>query len=282
MTGRLTSYANDGLTFDVVDAGPLDGTLVVLLHGFPQRASSWEQVTGILNHNGYRTIAPDQRGYARGARPRGRRAYRASRLAGDVEALVTELGTGQVHLVGHDWGAAVAWAVAVRRPDLVRTLTTVSVPHPGAFLASFRRSDQARRSWYMLFFQLPFLPELAGRLGLLERSMARTGMTPPMLARVRSEIVDDGALPGALGWYRALPFTRLRELRRRVDVPVTHVWSDGDQALSRVGAELTAAYVVGDYELRVLEGVSHWIPDEEPVRLAAIIEARAARGQGVV
>jgi pimeloyl-ACP methyl ester carboxylesterase len=231
----------------------------------------------VLNRDGYRTFVPDQRGYSRGARPRGRWHYRGSRLAGDVEALVGRIGAGPVHLVGHDWGAAVAWAVAGRRPDLVRTLTTVSVPHPSAFLRSFLRSGQALRSWYMLLFQLPLLPELLGRLGLLDRALRQTGMTEEMVARVHDEMFRDGALSGGLGWYRAIWFADRRDVGRRVRVPVTHVWSDGDAALSRVGAELTARHVTGDYELRVLEGVSHWVPDEAPGQLAAIIEARAAR-----
>src|SRR5690606_26265127 len=139
---------NDGFTFDVIDGGPVDGDVIVLLHGFPQTATSWSKVAPLLHEAGYRSLAPHQRGYSPGARPSGRRAYSVDRLVADVAALVDTVG-GPVHLVGHDWGAIVAWAVAVERPELLRTLTTVSVPHPMAFLRSMARSTQLLHSYYM-------------------------------------------------------------------------------------------------------------------------------------
>jgi len=273
---RLDSYAHDGLVFDVSDQGPLDGPPVVLLHGFPQRATSWNQVAPLLHAAGMRTFAPDQRGYSRGARPRGRSSYRMSRLVQDVVGLVETLGQGRVHLVGHDWGSAVAWALAATRPDLVSTLTSVSVPHPGAMVRSMRYADQLRRSWYMGFFQLPWLPErlLCSRRSDLERELRRGGLPADALARVWPEIIEDGALTGALNWYRAMPFSDPRVLRGRVRVPTTHVWSDGDVALGREGAELTGAYVDAPYRLEILAGISHWIPNEAPERLAEIVLAR--------
>ncbi len=275
MTERLNTYARDGLVFDLLDEGPLDGPVVVLLHGFPQRATSWAKVAPLLHARGLRTIAPDQRGYSRSARPRGRSAYRMAELVEDVVALVEELGGQPVDLVGHDWGAGAAWSVAAAHPDLVRTLTAVSVPHPVAMARALRTGDQLRRSWYMGFFQLPWLPELLlGRPRVAAKFLGGTGMSSEAIARYRSEIVGDGALPGGLGWYRALPLSNAGT-GGRVRVPTTHVWSDGDSALGRLGAELTASYVVdAPYQLEVLEGVSHWIPDEAPERLAAIILAR--------
>jgi pimeloyl-ACP methyl ester carboxylesterase len=272
---RLTCYAHDGLVFDVVDEGPLDGPVVVLLHGFPQRATSWRKVAPLLHAEGFRTVAPDQRGYSRGARPRGRSSYRMSLLVGDAAALVDALGVGPVHVVGHDWGAAVAWTLAAGRPDLVRTLTTVSVPHPGAMVRSLRTFDQLRRSWYMALFQLPWLPELLlGRRRVAELALRRAGMDADAVARFHSEMVQDGALPGGLGWYRAIPLSD-PGLRAKVRVPTTHVWSDADEALGRRGAELTASYVEGaPYRLEVLAGVSHWIPDEAPERLVEIVLER--------
>lgn len=274
-TGRLTSFEHDGLTFDVRDHGPADGEIVVLLHGFPQTSTSWEQVARALHGRGYRTIAPDQRGYSPGARPRGRRAYRTSALVADLRALVGALDAGPVHLVGHDWGAAVAWPFAARCPESVRTLTAVSVPHPAAFLRSMLRSDQALRSYYMLLFQLPWLPERLGRLGALESFLRRARMDDEQLERFRSEIVDGDALTGGLNWYRAMPLGSLGGLGTRVTVPTTHVWSDGDTALARRGAELASEYVTGPYRLEVLYGVSHWIPEHAPEALAEIIAARA-------
>ncbi|HET8561677.1 MAG TPA: alpha/beta fold hydrolase [Marmoricola sp.] len=271
----FTGYTHDGLRFDVRDQGPAHGEPVVLLHGFPQRASSWDGVAARLHDAGFRTIAPDQRGYSPGARPRGRRAYAVSHLVGDVVALVDALGAGPVHLVGHDWGAAVAWAVAGQHADRVRTLTTVSVPHPRAFIASMRRG-QALRSWYFLPFNVPGLVEaVAGRRpDVFARLLRNAGMTQEMVAEVRSGIVEYGALPGALAWYRALPVSGV-DGAGPVRVPTTHVWSTGDVALARVGAELTERWVAAPYRLEVLEGVSHWIPEQAPEALAGIIAQRA-------
>src|SRR5687768_10294229 len=148
---RIGTVERDGLVFDVLDEGPIDGEPVVLLHGWPDRPTLWRGVTPILNAAGYRTLAKDRRGFAPGARPDRRRDYRLPALAADVAALIDEVG-GSAHVVGHDWGAATAWAVAGLHPDRVRTLTAVSVGHPAAFLASMVRSDQLRRSWYMGLF----------------------------------------------------------------------------------------------------------------------------------
>lgn len=151
--GRLTSIERDGLTFGVVDDGPLDGHPVVLLHGFPQGPSSWAPTVAALHERGFRTYALDQRGYAPGARPRGRRAYRVAELVADVVVLIDRIG-GPVTLVGHDWGAAVAWNVASRHPDRVAHLVAASVPHTAAFFASMVRSRQLLMSWYIGFSTL--------------------------------------------------------------------------------------------------------------------------------
>jgi pimeloyl-ACP methyl ester carboxylesterase len=265
---RIPRYRHDGLDFDVVDAGPVDGPAVVLLHGFPERASHWDGVARILHAQGYRTLAPDQRGYSPGARPRGRSSYRMSNLVGDVAALIEEYGS-PVHLVGHDWGAAVAWTLAGRRAELVRTLTTVSVPHPAAFAGSMVSSSQAMRSWYMLLFQLPGLEHLVRlRPELAVHGLRRAGMSREEADLFRTEILEYGALPGALAWYRALPW---RTSAPKARVPTTHVWSDRDSALTRRGAELTEAYVAAPYELVVLEGRTHWLPTQAPQALADAI-----------
>ena len=281
MPERISTYAHDGLIFDVLDAGPLDGPPVVLLHGFPERASHWDAVAARLHDGGFRTLAPDQRGYSPGARPRSRTAYRLGRLVGDIRALAAEVG-GPVHVVGHDWGAVVAWSLADRHPQVVRTLTTVSVPHPTAFARSLLTSSQALRSSYVLLAQPPGLVEAAARFtpGLVSTLLRGAGLDEEDLERFHTEIVEYGALPGALGWYRALPWDVGRPTGR-VQVPTTHVWSDGDQALARRGAELTAEYVEGPYELRVLEGVSHWIPLKAPELLAgAVLERLNGPGGG--
>ena len=266
----------DGMELRAFDSGPPGGEPVVLLHGFPQRASSWDLVVPMLHTDGLRTIALDQRGYCASARPRGRRPYRQTELVGDVLALLDHLGLTSAHIVGHDWGAAVAWSLAGTHPARVRTLTAVSVPHPAAFLRAMVTSDQLLRSWYMGFFQLPFLPELVLTAPgpRAEKILAGLGMTPEMIARYRAEMVADGAITGGLGWYRALPFASPRTATARVAVPTTFVWSDDDKALGRGGAALTEQYVDGDYRFVELSGVSHWIPEERPVELASAIGRR--------
>lgn len=272
---RLTSFTRDGLVFDVRDEGPEDGDVVVLLHGFPQRSSSWDLVVPRLHAAGLRTVAPDQRGYSPGARPRRRRDYRSEELQADVVALL-ELLDRPVHLVGHDWGAVVGWLVAAHHPELLRSWTAVSVPHPAAMLRSFVTSDQLLRSWYMGLFQVPLLPERLLSSARAEATLRAGGMSPESVARYRAEIVADGALPGGLAWYRGLPFSDPRTSLADVRVPTTMVWSDGDVALGRAGADLTARHVRAPYELVVLPGVSHWVPEEAPDALADAVLARVA------
>ncbi|XBB67429.1 alpha/beta fold hydrolase [Nocardioides sp. WV_118_6] len=269
---RITTVQRDGLVLDVLDEGPIDGEVVVLLHGFPERADCWRLVAPILREAGYRTLAMDQRGYSRGARPKRRRDYRMTELLGDVRALAEQAG-GRVHVVGHDWGAIPAWLIAMHHPELVASLTAVSVPHPQAFLTSMVRSTQGLKSWYMLAFQVPFLPERLARTpgGFLDKQLRTAGMTADDIARFRAEIVDDGALTTALHWYRALPLADPRLTRRKVTVPTTMVWSDDDIALGRWGVERTAGLVDAPYRFVELTGISHWIPTQAPEALAEAI-----------
>ena len=161
---RLTGLDNDDLYFPVRDVGPLDGPVIIALHGFPQTSSCWNQLADHLASAGYRVLAFDQRGYAPGARPQAVEAYRLERLAGDVLALADKAGVERFDLIGHDWGASVGWYLAAARPDRIRTLTAVSSPHPRAFLAAMT-GGQGLRSWYILLFQLPWLPEYLMRVG---------------------------------------------------------------------------------------------------------------------
>lgn len=278
-TERITTYEHDGLAFDVRDEGPLDAVPAVLLHGFPERGTTWREVAPILHAQGVRTFAPDQRGYSPGARPGRRRDYRLTLLVDDVVALVEEIGA-PVHLVGHDWGAVVAWLVAARRPDLVRTLTAVSVPFPMAFLRAGLTSTQALRSWYMGFFQIPRLAERSARRpgGPFDQALLRSGMTQDEVALFRTEVLAYGALPFALGWYRAITLVDRSMLSLRVSVPTTFVWSDGDVAVARRGAERCGGHVDGPYTFVELTGVSHWIPTQAPGPLARAILARMETG----
>ena len=277
MTERITRLDHAGFTFDVFDEGPLDGETVVLLHGFPERSTTWRHVAPLLHERGYRTVALDQRGYSPGARPQRRRDYRLATLADDVAALIDTVGA-PVHLVGHDWGAVVGWAVGMLTPELVSTYTAISVAHPMAFLEAAITSSQGLKSWYIGAFQFPAVPERVAAKpgGRFDRQLRRTGMTEQEVQRFRREIVDDGALHFALQWYRAIPFSDRRlPPNRKMRVPTTLVWSDRDAALARRGAERTGRYVDAPYELDVLEGVSHWVPTQAPEACAEAIAKRA-------
>jgi pimeloyl-ACP methyl ester carboxylesterase len=277
MSERISEFANDGYTFQVRDEGPTGGEIVVLLHGFPQTSKSWDAVTPGLHEAGYRTLVFDQRGYTPTARPRGRFAYRISALVGDVAALVAEVGS-PVHLVGHDWGAIVAWATAAGRPELLRTLTAVSVPHSRAFLRSLLSSTQALKSYYMAMFQIPWLPAAVPRRfpKLTDRILRKSGMGDEAIRQVHTDVIDGGALTPAVNWYRAIPFSSQRYIQR-VSVPTTYVWSTDDIALNRRCAELCQRYVTGPYRFEVVDG-SHWIPEEHPDLVRDLIVDRIKAG----
>ncbi len=275
MTDRLTQFTSDGLTFDVRDAGPLDGPVVIALHGFPQTSASWAGVVPLLTAAGYRVLTPDQRGYSPGARPQAVADYAMARLCGDVLALADAAGAERFHLVGHDWGAVVAWVLAGRHPVRVATLTAVSVPHP-ASMARALRGCQLLRSWYVGLFQLPRVPEAlfaARDGGLVRRLLTSTGMADTDEA-VRL-LADGPTATAALNWYRALRLPHALHAGT-TRVPTLYVWSDGDTALGRRGAVGTAAFVDAPYRFEVLAGVSHWVPEERPAELAALTLAHLA------
>jgi len=270
----MEQYRRDDLTFDVREAGPPDGPVVVLLHGFPQHNDSWDAVIDRLTAQGYRCLAPNQRGYSPGARPSRRRDYRMSELVADVGALIDASGAQRVHLVGHDWGAAVAWAAAAEIPERLATVSPVSVPHPGAFIKSFITSRQGLASWYMYLFQLPRIPEwlLTRRNGaVISEFLQRAGQTPAAAKRDARAMSEPGALTTAINWYRAIPLSDLRATNQKVSVPTLYVWSDQDVALLPKAAHDTARYVSGEYRFEILPDVSHWIPDDQPDKLADLL-----------
>lgn len=271
---RITQATRAGLTFDVTDAGPLDGSVVLLLHGFPANRRSWDGVVPHLHAAGFRTLAPDQRGYSPHARPRGRGAYRMAELVRDALAVADAAGADRFHVVGHDWGGAVAWKLALVAPQRLSRLTAVSTPHPSALRTAMLTSTQVLSSWYMGFFQLPVLPErfLEDRVA----GLVRAGGVPPAIAsRYAETLSEPGALTAALDWYRGawLPGgSPMRAADPSVRVPTTYVWGRHDQALGRRAAELTRRYVSAPYRFVELDE-GHWIPEVAPERLAQEILA---------
>ncbi|MFI7607950.1 alpha/beta fold hydrolase [Micromonospora sp. NPDC049366] len=266
-----------GLTFDVRAGGPEDGPAVLLLHGFPQHAGEWDDVVPALHAAGLRTYALDQRGYSPGARPADVAAYRVPELVADTTAVLDALGVDAAHVVGHDWGAVVAWGLAAQHPARVRTLTAVSVPHPAAFVYALSHDvRQKARSSYMALFRQPGGKAEKVLLALnavaLRRMLSGVG-DATRVARYADPMRAPGAMTGALNWYRAMSGADLKAVGP-VTVPTTYVWSDRDTAIGRTAAQACAAHVPGDYRLVELTGVSHWIPDEAPAALAEAILAR--------
>ena len=274
LESRITTFSRDGLRFDVTDTGPLDGDVVVLLHGFPTDRTSWDRVAARLHEAGLRTLAPDQRGYSPSACPPDRDAYRLDELVGDVVGLIEASGRERVHLVGHDWGGALAWLVAGNHPTRIASLTVLSTPHPAAMSRAWRSgTEQKRKSWYMAAFQVPRLPEraLAARF---DRLMARSGLPAADRSRYAVRLGHAEALTGPINWYRAARHSGVGA--HRVEVPTTYVWGSRDPFLGRTAAELTHEHVTGDYELVELDA-GHWLPETRDAESAAAILHRVAR-----
>lgn len=261
-----------GQVFDVTVAGPDDGPAVLLLHGFPQSAHSWRLVVPGLVAHGFRVIAPDQRGYSPGARPTAASAYRLPELVRDALGILDALDIEQAHVVGHDWGAAVAWQLGARHAARVRTLTAVSVPHPRAFIEALTTDDdQRRRSLYMREFATEGYDEqlLAEHSALMQQLFDGGGPDVDV-----QDVLRRAAEPGALrAWLRWYADQRLEDIgdTPAVEVPTLHVWSDGDAALGRAGAVGTAAWVTGPYRFEVLPGISHWVPEQAAQELTGLL-----------
>lgn len=221
-----------------------DGPLVVLLHGFPEYRRTWSRQLPALARAGFRAVAPDLRGYGDSPKPRDIDSYRVPELAGDVASLIESQG-GRCVLAGHDWGALVAWFLAMMRPELVERLAILNVPHPYAFARELKRSTRQKlNSSYQLFFQLPVIPELCWRLfgrALMRRMAAEDCMNP-------------GPLSPMFHYYRALRRTRgqLRKLMRRIEVPVLLIWGE-EQSI---------------FIEETLHGLDEWVPQLHIERIA--------------
>jgi len=279
MPGEIQQVDVGDLTFDVRVDGPGGGRPVLLLHGFPQTSLSWAAVTPLLTQAGLRTYAPDQLGYSPGARPDEVEAYSTPNLAQVTADLMTALDVPVADVVGHDWGANVAWALAGWHADRVRSLTAVSVPHPAAYTVAYRTDpEQKERSGYIrLFWQAGKAEEVLladdGRRlrRMLSGGEGETGIPTEAIEQYVSVLSAPGALTAALNWYRAMSSGDRVD---PVEVPTTYVWSDGDVAIGRTAAEACANYVTGDYRFVELPGVTHWIPEQAPDRLAGAILER--------
>ena len=266
MIDRLEIDAN-GLRFTARASGPSEGRRVLLLHGFPQTSKCWRGVLGGLAAAGYRAVAPDQRGYSVAARPAEVADYSMAHLLSDVMALANAMEMDTFDLVGHDWGAMVAWQAATHYPDRVRSLTAVSTPHPLALQHALLGGDpaQAERGEWMTLYRESDEPERlllgpdgagSGLLTLLTDGGLGAADAKAYVEAMRSP----GAMTAALHWYRAMERSDLFELTP-VEVPTLYVWSTDDNAFGRTAAEATAECVAAPYRFAVLDDVSHWIPE---------------------
>ena len=263
----------NGVRLHYVEAG--SGPLVVLLHGFPEFWYSWRHQIPALAAAGYHVIAPDQRGYNESEKPPGVRSYRIEALTGDIAALIRHVGAKTATIVGHDWGGVVAWAMPVHHPEVVNRLAVLNGPHPGAFTRELKTFNQLRRSWYILFFQLPWLPELilsAFRFKSLEIMLRREA--PGAFSDEDVELYKDamrqpGAVRAAINWYRAA-FRRgpsgAKRLSRAIGVKTLVIWGDRDPHLS---VKLTTGLERWVPELTVehIPEASHWVQNDAPERV---------------
>jgi pimeloyl-ACP methyl ester carboxylesterase len=266
------------------------GSPVILLHGFPAFWYGWRHQIAPLVKAGYRVVVPDQRGYNRSEKPPRLWDYRLDALAADVLRLADAAGGARFTLVGHDWGAAVAWWVGLHYPERLDRLVILNVPHPAVFRRALRSNPhQMLRSWYVLFFQLPWLPEyLLGRgrgrglADLLRRSSHPGAFSDADLKRYRAAWRQPGALTGMLAWYRALlRYPATPRYGPRVRVPALILWGVHDVALGRELAPPSRA-LCDDGALVFFERASHWVHDEEPARVNDLLLRFLAGGTAAV
>jgi pimeloyl-ACP methyl ester carboxylesterase len=273
-----------GVGLHYVEAG--SGPLVVLLHGFPEFWYSWRHQIGALANAGFHVVAPDMRGYNLSDKPRGWRAYDAAHLAADVAGLVRHFGADRAHVVGHDWGAAVAYSTAMLHPEVVDRLAILNAPHPARLLAGFRDRRQLRKSWYMFFFQLPWLPERMVRRDSYAffkrgfRADARHAFPDEEIERYVEAWERPGAITSAINYYRAAlrqsPSRALARMRP-IQSPTLVIWGEADRYL---GSELAEPdrKLVPDVRVERLPGVSHWVQVDAPERVNELLLEFLASG----
>ena len=279
--GTFKTVAANGLEFEVLEAGSGD-RLALCLHGFPEHAVAWRHQLPVLLELGFRVWAPNQRGYGRTTRPRRVEDYAMPHLLDDVAGLIDASGARSVTLLGHDWGAAVAWFFAMRRVRPLERLVIMNVPHPAIFSRVLRTSKrQRRRSRYMAFFQIPALPEFvlsrdrAKRIAdiFLRTSRHPERFSPEELAAYRAQAAEPGALRAMLAWYRAAPRSippLLRDASAPIGVPTLMLWGEDDVALGKETTIGTERYVE-DLRLEYLPGVSHWLQQDATEEVNALL-----------
>jgi pimeloyl-ACP methyl ester carboxylesterase len=272
-----TVHQVNGIALHCIEAGPEDGPLVILLHGFPEFWWGWRYQIGPLADAGFRVLVPDQRGYNLSDKPEGRRAYDLDILARDVVGLADALGRQSFSLVGHDWGGLAAWWTASRYPDRVSKLVVLNAPHPnvaGAYMRS--HPSQMVRSLYVGFFQIPFLPERmlsANDHRSLKDALLRTSrpgtFSDEDIGIYEKTWAQPGALTAMLNWYRALPFKPSMK-DATVRPPTLVIWGSKDRFLEKGLAEASLS-LCEEGSVRWMENATHWVQHEEPEAVNAVL-----------
>ena len=263
--------STNGIRLHTVIAGPEDGPVVILLHGFPSFWYSWRYQIPVLAEAGYRVVVPDQRGYNLSDKGG---PYDMETLLADTVGLIRWSGENPVYLIGHDWGAAVAWTTAARYPDLIRKLVILNVPHPNVMMEALRGGNirQLFRSWYMFFFQIPGLPEWslkAGNYRNLKRMMRQSSSAGTFddqdLERLVEAWGQPGALSASIGWYRALLKNRNQGSEHDPFIyPETLIlWGEEDVAIEFSGAQRSLNWTKRG-RLISYPNASHWVHEDEP------------------
>jgi pimeloyl-ACP methyl ester carboxylesterase len=266
-----------GLSFDTLVGGEAGAPLVLLLHGFAQSMHCWRAQLAALSAAGYRSVAPSQRGYSPGARPdtRDTTNYHIERLMDDAMAIAAAAGYGEArfHLVGHDWGGSIAWALADRCPQRLASLTVLSRPHPNAFNRALQMPDgeQAHRSRHHKAFLEPDAADvvLAEDAKWLRERLAAAGVPPDAIAEHLSVLGNREAMEAALSWYRARG--AIRSPLGPIRVPTLYIWGDTDDTVGRIAAEGTVDFVAAPYRFEVLAGVGHFAADQAPDRVSELL-----------
>lgn len=279
ITGTHQYAKISGIRLHYVEAGT--GPLVVLLHGFPECWYSWRHQIPALADAGFRVIAPDMRGYNESEKPPGVRNYHIEHLVADVIGLIRHAGEDRAAVVGHDWGGAVAWQVAMRHPEAVHRLAVLNCPHPAVFLRKIWTLGQLRRSWYIFFFQLPWLPEwwirrrnFAGLERLWTGDPTRPGaFTDEDVAAYKQALGQPGALTATINYYRAVfrrsPVAANREARP-IDVPTLLIWGERDRHLGVPLLDGTEEWV-RNLRIERLPDASHWVQNDAPERVNELL-----------
>ena len=272
MTIRFITANN--LQFEVEETGEGDH-LALCLHGFPEHLVCWRNQVPVLAGLGYRVWAVNQRGYGRSSRPAGIDAYALPRLLEDVAALIDASGANRVTLIGHDWGAMVAWCFAAARIRPLERLVIMNVPHPLCFRAALKHWRQRRKSWYISFFQLPVLPErlLAASGGAAVRRMLRGLPIPKEVEDIYArQIAEPGAATAMLNWYRAMRRTKaMPRLDTPIEIPTLVIWGENDVALDLICLDGTDRYV-RNLRIERLPGISHWVQQHAPDKVNALLK----------